>query len=90
MDGMTAVTWGMTDRKAVGPDSLPVQILKIDHPEFTRCFHNLLSTVWRTGDAPQQMKEATIRPFMKTRIALVATTTERFFLMLFQVKYCLK
>ena len=28
--------------------------------EFIRCFHNVLVTVWRTGDVPQQWKDATI------------------------------
>ena len=34
MDGMTAVIRGMPNWKTVGPDSLPAELLKIDHPEF--------------------------------------------------------
>ena len=51
MDDITAVIRGM---KAVGPDSLPAELLKIDHPEFIRYFRNLLVNVWRTGDLPKQ------------------------------------
>ena len=61
MDDMTAVIRGMPNWKAVGPDSLPAELLKIDHPEFIRYFHNLLVNVWRTGDVPQQWKDATIK-----------------------------
>ena len=35
MDDM-AVIRGMPKWKAVGPDSLPAQLLEIDHPEFIR------------------------------------------------------
>ena len=50
----------MPNWKAVGPDSLPAELLKFDHPEFIRYFHNLLVNVSRTGDVPQQWKDATI------------------------------
>ena len=52
MNEMIAVIRGMPNWKAVGPDSLPSELLKIDHPEFIRYFHNLLLDVWRTGDTP--------------------------------------
>ena len=61
MDDMPAVIRGMPNWKAVGPDSLPAEILKIDHPEFIRYFHNLLVNVWRTCDVPQQWKDATMK-----------------------------
>ena len=46
MDDMTAVIRGMPNWKAVGPDSLPAELLKIEHPEFIRYLHNLLANVW--------------------------------------------
>ena len=49
MDDMTGVIWGMPNWKAVGPDSLPAELLKLDNPEFIRRFHNLLVIV-RTID----------------------------------------
>ena len=61
MDEIPAVVRGMPNWKAVGPDSLPAELLKIDHPEFIRYFHNLLVNVWRTGNVPQQWKDATIK-----------------------------
>ena len=65
MDDLTVVIRGMPNWKAVGPDSLPAELLKIDHPEFIRYFHNLLVNVWRTGDVPQQWKDATIKVLHK-------------------------
>ena len=64
MDDMKAV---IPNWKAVGPDSLPAEFLKIDHPEFIRYFHNLLVNVWRTGDVPQQWKAATIKVLHKMK-----------------------
>ena len=62
MDDMAAVIIrDMPNWKAMGPDSLPAELLKIDHPEFIRYFHNVLVNVWRTGDVPQQWKDATIK-----------------------------
>ncbi|CAN0446633.1 unnamed protein product, partial [Laminaria digitata] len=42
MDDTTAVIRGMPNWKAVRPDSLPAELLKLDHPEFIRYFYNLL------------------------------------------------
>ena len=61
MDDMMGVIRGMPNWKAVGPDSLPAEVLKLDHPEFIRYFHNLLVNVWSTGDVPQQWKDGTIK-----------------------------
>ena len=44
-----------------------VYILQLDHPEFIRYFHNLLVSVWRTGDVPQQWKDATIKVLHKKK-----------------------
>ena len=60
MDDMTGVIWGMPNWKGVGSDSLSVEVLKRDHPEFFRNFHNLLVNGWRTRDVPQRCKDATI------------------------------
>ena len=42
MDDMMGVIRGMPNWNAVGPDSLPAEVLKLDHPEFIRYFHNVL------------------------------------------------
>ena len=67
MDDMTAGIRGMPSWKAGGPDSLPAELLKIGHPELIRYCHNLLVTVWRTGDAPQQLKYVTNRALHKEK-----------------------
>ena len=67
MDEMTAVIQGMPNWIAVGPDSLPSELLKIGHPKFIRYFHNLLVNVWRTGNVPQHWKYATITVLHKTK-----------------------
>ena len=67
MDDRTGVIRGMPSWKAVGPDSLPAELLKLDHPELIRCFHNLLVDVWRTGDVPQQWKDATMKVLHKKK-----------------------
>ena len=67
MDDMMGVIRCMPNWKAVGPDSLPAKLLKLDHPEFIRCFHILLVNVWRTGDVPQQWKDATIKVLHKKK-----------------------
>ena len=88
MDEMTAaVIRGMPNWKAAGPAFLPSELLKIDHPEFIRYFHNLLVNVWRTGDVPQQWKGETIKVLHKRRIDLIATTTEGFRSFPIQAKY---
>ena len=67
MDDMPGEIRGMPNWKAVRPESLPAQLLKLDHPEFIWCFHNLLVNVWRTGDAPQQWKHTTIKVLHKKK-----------------------
>ena len=57
---MTGVIRCTPNWKAVGPNSLPVELLKLGHPELIRCFHGLLGNVVRTGDAPQQWKDGVI------------------------------
>ena len=48
MDGMTEALVSMSNWKAVGPDGLPAEPRKIDHPVFAQCFHNVLVNVWVT------------------------------------------
>ena len=45
MYDMIGVIRGMPTCKAVGPDSLPAEVLKLNHPEFIRYFHILLVNV---------------------------------------------
>ena len=66
MDGMTGVIRGMPNLKAVGPDSLPAEVLKLDHPEFIRYFQNLLVNVCSTGEVPQ-WKDGTIKVLHKKK-----------------------
>ena len=54
MDEMTEALKGVSDWKVVGPDGLPAELLKIDHPAFAQCFRNILANVWVTGEVPQQ------------------------------------
>ena len=67
MDEMASVTRGIPNWKAMGSDSLPSELLKIDHPEFTRYVHILLVNTWRTGDFPQQWKDATVKVLHKKK-----------------------
>ena len=70
--------------KALGPDDLPAELLKLDHPEIIQCFHHILANVWITGEVPQQCKEAIIKVLHKRRAALIAATTKIFRLLLMQ------
>ena len=67
MDEMTEALKGMSNWKAVGPDGLPAELLKIDHPAFAQCFHNILVNVWLTGEVPQQWKDAIIKVLHKKK-----------------------
>ena len=67
MEEMVEAIGGMANWKAVGPDSLPVELLKLDDSEFLRHFHSILVSVWRTGEVPQQWKDATIKVLHKKK-----------------------
>ena len=67
MDDMMAVIRGMPNWKAVGPDALPAEVLKLDHPEFIRHFHNLLVNVSSTGEVSQQWRDSTIKVLHKKK-----------------------
>ena len=89
MDEMTTVIRSMPNWKAVGPDSLPSELLKIDHPELIRYFDNLLVDV--CGDretSPSSGKMQPLRSFIKRRMYLKATSTEGFRSLPIQAKYC--
>ena len=53
IDDMMGVIRGMPNWNAVGPDCLLAEVLKLDHPEFIRYFHNLPVNVWSMGEVPQ-------------------------------------
>ena len=78
MDEITEVIKGMPNWKAVGPDGLPAELLKLDHPEFVLCFHSILVNVRITGKIPQQWKyfEVCDQGPSQKRIALIATIAE--------------
>ena len=59
---------GMHNWKAPGPDSLLVEVLKIDEPAEPvglERFHAILVEVWNGGEVPQQWKDATIKGLYK-------------------------
>ena len=57
----------LANRKAVGPNGLPAELLKVlaDEGEFDTLgkFHDIIVAVWRGGGVPQQWKDATIKEF---------------------------
>ena len=64
---MMGVINTMSNWKAVGPDDLQADLVKLDHPEFIQCFHHILVNVWITGEVPQQWKDATIKVLHKKK-----------------------
>lgn len=50
---MTEAVRSMTKTKAVGPDSLPVGVFKLDHPGIPQHFHSNLFAELREGEVPQ-------------------------------------
>ena len=65
IDKITGIIRSVPNRKAAGPDYLPAELLKLDHPEFTLCFHSILVNVWKTCDVSQRWKDETIKLFHK-------------------------
>ena len=54
----------MANRKAMGPDELPVELLKLglsdSSHEILLTFHGIILAIWMTGEVPQEWKDATI------------------------------
>ena len=53
----------MTNEKAVGPDGLPAELLKLGLQQDRTIlleFHRLATLIWREGKVPQQWKDAVI------------------------------
>ena len=67
MDNVMGVIRGMPNLKAVGPDSLPAEVLKLGHPEFIRYFQYLLVNVCSTAQVPQQWKDGAIKVLQKKK-----------------------
>ena len=52
---------GMANRKAVGPDVLPAELIKLfldGDQGLLRQFHDIIVTMWRKREVPQQWKDA--------------------------------
>ena len=62
IDEMKGALEGMPNWKVVGPEGVPGELLKLDHPACTQCFHNILVNVW-VREVPQQRKHAIIKVF---------------------------
>lgn len=58
----------MADNKAVGPDELPAEILKLglkEEPAILESLHNIIVAIWRGGEVPQKWKDAVIKVLHK-------------------------
>ena len=54
----------MANGKAMRPDELPAELLKLglsdSSHEILLAFHDIIVAVWMTGEVPQEWKDATI------------------------------
>ena len=61
----------MANDKALGPDELPVELLKLglsdSSHEILLAFHDIIVAVWMTGEVPQESKDATIKVLHKKK-----------------------
>ena len=61
----------LANRKAVGPDGLPAELLKVlaDEGQLNTLgkSHDIIVAVWRGGGVPQQWKDATIKVLHKKK-----------------------
>ena len=61
----------MANRKTVGPDGLPVELLKVlvdeRDSDNLASFYETIVAVWRRGRVPQQRKDATIKVLHKKK-----------------------
>ena len=67
---LIGVLRSMANAKAVGPDELPVEFLKlgINHdPTVLREFHRVIKRVWHQREVPQRWRDAVIKVLHKTK-----------------------
>ena len=61
----------MANGKAVGPDELPAELLKLgpsdSSHEILLVFYDIIVAVWMTGEVPQEWKDATIKVLHKKK-----------------------
>ena len=61
----------MANGKAMGPDELPAELLKLwlsdSSHEILLAFHDIIVAVWMTGEVPQEWKDATINVLHKKK-----------------------
>ena len=60
----------MANAKAVGPDELPMELLKLGlHHDTTvlREFHRVITRVWRDGQVPQRWRDAVLKVLYKKK-----------------------
>ena len=58
----------MANAKAVGPDELPVELLKLginNDPTVLRVFHGVIKRVWHQREVPQRWRDAVIKVLHK-------------------------
>ena len=87
IDDMMGVIRGMPNWKAVGPDSIPAEALKLDHLDFSGSFKIYLSMCGEREKSPNSGRMRPSTSSVKRRIALTATTTKGFRLLPTQTKY---
>jgi hypothetical protein len=51
--------------KAVGPDGIPIELLKAGGDTVTQAMHSIILTVWRTGQWPKDWAQSTFVPLHK-------------------------
>ena len=88
IDEMTEAHEGAPNWNILGPDGLPAELLKIDHPTCAQCFPNILGQRLGNRRSPQQYKYAIIKALQKSGNDLIATTTEEIRLLPPQVECC--
>ena len=61
----------MANGKAMGPDELPAELLKLgisdNSYEILLAFHDIIVAVWMTWEVPQEWKDATIKVLHKKK-----------------------
>ena len=61
----------MANGKAMGPDELPAELLKLGFSDSSHeiflAFHDIIVAVWMTGEVPQEWKDATIKVLHKKK-----------------------